>query len=142
YATHRVATFAAERHRFLLLREADAPRDQLPYTRGALLHQRPHRLGMAETGAGDECVARMQLERIIVAPHGGNTALRVVRARLRALLLRHEHDVAVARRLESVAETGNAAADHEDVAALAAHAIRHRAPAALQACDPGQRRPL
>src|SRR5690606_10922005 len=100
---HGVAALAAERDGLLFLREAYAPVDQVAHARRALLHEQAHGVRVTEPGPGDEGVACVQLARVLVAPHGRDAALRVVRARLRALLHRDEHDGAVLGRLERVA---------------------------------------
>ena len=74
-----------------------------------------HDLLVAQPGAGAQRVLDVQLERVVVAHHGGDPALRVVGAALRAVLLGDDRDASVRGDLEREDQAGDPAADHQEV---------------------------
>src|SRR5207249_5528914 len=82
-----------------------------------------HRVAVAEPVAGGERVGDVRLEAILRAPHRGDAALRVAAVALGEPVLGDQHDVPHARALERAGETGDAAAEDQEVA-LDRHAAR------------------
>ena len=73
---------------------------QLANPRRAFRHDRAHGRFVAKPGAGFERVAHMQLERIFVARHAGDAALRPGRIRIGAFAFCDHRDRAVLRRFQ------------------------------------------
>src|ERR1700692_104599 len=95
--------------------ELHAELDQILNSRRSFGHNRADHILVAQAGAGFECIADVQLERILVARHTSDSALRPPRVRIRPLALCDHRHRAVLRRLEGKTKPGNTAADHDEI---------------------------
>ena len=103
-ATLRMTGFAAKIELAmsvdLALVELQPEIDQLADSRWPFRHNRPHHRFIAKSRARLERVAHMQLKRIFIARHAGDTALRPCRVRVDAFPLRHHRHRSMFRRFE------------------------------------------
>ena len=84
-----VVRIAGERHALL-----DQPFDRGP----AVLHDEAGGLFVAQPGAGDQGVADVRLDRVVVRQHGGDAALRPVAGAVQQSALGDDRDSLAARR--------------------------------------------
>src|SRR5262249_33275495 len=108
--------------------EARAERDQVLHACGTVAHDQVDDVGVAEAGTGGVRVLRVRLETVVGAPHRRDPTLGVLARALREAVLGEQDDVGDARTAERTDETGDPAADDEDVAACghAGRAFRAR----------------
>ncbi len=83
--------------------------------RGAFLNERAHGLAQTEPVARLDGVFEMDRDFVLVRQRHGDAALCVFAAALGRRILGHDEDLAVPRKLDCRAETGNTAADDEEV---------------------------
>src|ERR1043165_1998103 len=98
--------------------EMQTERDQLRYAFRSLHHDSAHRRFVAKPGPGFERIPDMKLERILVACHAGDPALRDCRVRIHALALCDHRDRSVVRCFHGKRQTGDAAADDNKIVLL------------------------
>ena len=94
--------------------ELDPPPDQLADPRRGVPHHEVDRVGVAKPRPRLVGILDVGLEGVLVAPDGGDPALRVVRARLGRRLLGDDGDPAFPRRPEREAQSGDPAADDQE----------------------------
>ncbi len=97
--------------------KTDAQRHQLPNPAGPLLHQHPHRLGVAEAPADLHGVGHVLLGRVARAHRRGYPALGVDRVALPHRGLGQQQDRPRSRRVEGGEGAGDPAADDDEVSA-------------------------
>ena len=118
HPTHAVRRLPAERNLSRLVAiEFRAPFDELAHVPRPVVHQHVHRLHPTEVVPCHHRVAGVELRRILVAHCSRNAALRVACIALARIGLGQDDDAAGLRQGERGAQTGDAAADHEEVAA-------------------------
>jgi hypothetical protein len=97
--------------------EPDSPLDQFPDLRGGVAHDEVDHVGVAEPCPRPVRVLDVGFERILAAPHGGDAALRVVRAGLEGLFFRNDGHRSLAGRAKGETEACNAASDDQELGA-------------------------
>ena len=121
----RVPALAAEVERCVrclaLVIEVRAERHQLTHALRPLRHDDPHHLLIAQPGPRYERVVNVVLDGVGRVHHRRDSALRVVRVRLRRCLLGDDRDGAVLSGAEGERESGHPAADDEKVVSLCHH---------------------
>ena len=112
-----VAALAGERQRAGgLAVELDAQRDQLVHAPGAFVDQNPHRLLVAQAGAGGERVGQVQVGRVLVAPQDrGDAPLSPARGRLGEHALGQDAQGRRPGEPDGGGQAGDAAAQDQDV---------------------------
>src|ERR1043166_2931492 len=78
-------------------------------------HDRADNLLVAQTRAGFERVAHVQLERIFIARHARDAALRPRGIRVRTLAFRNHCDRSILRRLQGKAQPGDTASYDDEI---------------------------
>ena len=91
--------------------------EQLVHVARAVVHEHVDRLRIAETIAGLERVARVELRRVVRTHRGGNTTLCVTGVAFSRIGLREDDDVAGLGERDGGTQTGDAAADDQEIAA-------------------------
>ena len=95
--------------------EGNAPRaeplDHFP----AMLHRQPHRVGMAQTRAGDESILQVGFDGIAGVQHRRDPALGVVRAAFGQRPLGQHHDAGGIGHAQRQAQTSGAATDDQNI---------------------------
>ncbi len=102
--------------------------DQLPDPRRALLHNPAHHLFTAETRPAFQRVAHVQVEGVLGRGYTGDSALRVIRVRLRPVLLRDHRHRPLLRHIQRKGQPGDARAEHEIIVTM----IRSHGPTCSQ----------
>ena len=98
--------------------ERDAEVDRARGCARALVDEHAHGLGVAEPRAGDERVADVVVDAVVVEHDAGDAALRVAGVGVLEHVLRHERDAAaVLDGVQRDGQSGDAAADDDDAAA-------------------------
>jgi hypothetical protein len=97
--------------------ELSTPVDQLTNVPGPLLRERTHGLGHTQAVACGDRIARVQLGRVVGTEGGSNAALRIPRVALSRIGLGEDDDTAGIGKGDRRAQTGDAAADHQEVTA-------------------------
>ena len=116
HAPHAVRGLATQRRLALLvLVEGRAPLDQLAHVARALANEHVNGLGETEAVAGRERIARVQIRRVVIAHRRGDAALRVAGVALARIGLGQQDDAADIGQRDRRAQTGDPAADHEEV---------------------------
>ena len=82
---------------------------------GPFLHQRPHRLPVAQAVARGQRVLLVQSHFVVVAERHRDAALRVLRGRLPQRVLGHHQHAARSGKFDGRAQAGYAGADHEEI---------------------------
>ena len=112
----RVTAFDGERECAVLLVELRAEIHELSDSARSLGDQDVDRIGIAQSGTGDEGVGLMQLGRVGISEHRRDTALRIPGRRGCQLTLGDDADGPTAlRRVDRSRQTGNAAAQHQEI---------------------------
>ncbi len=116
HAPHAVRAFASERRLAVLVAiERGAPGHQLADVARAFVHEHLDRIAVAEAGAGFEGVREVQRGRVVLANGRRHTALGVAGVAFGAAGLCQEEDVSVPHEIDGGSETGDAAADDEEI---------------------------
>ncbi len=112
-----MSTFAGQReHALRGVVEVGTQRDQLAYGLGTLVHQDPHRLGVAGSRAGHEGVPLVLVRGVPGPERGGDPALRPLRRPGRQHVLRDDEDLLdLVPQPQRGGEAGDAGADHHDI---------------------------
>jgi hypothetical protein len=102
----------------IVRRERNPARDQPFDGRATVLDDEARRGRVAQSGAGNECVVAMGIDRICRVEYCGDPALRPGRGRVRQRFFGHQRHPAAAGKPQSQGLAGQAAADDEDVEML------------------------
>ncbi|MNT48873.1 hypothetical protein D3C72_1856800 [compost metagenome] len=89
----------------------DQPLDGL----AAMLNSKAHGVFMAQAAAGVEGVLDVRLHGVSVIKHGGDSALGPISGAVGKIALAQHGNTQVAGEVQRQAQTGGAAADHEDI---------------------------
>src|ERR1700730_4978878 len=92
--------------------------DQFPNSFWTFRYDGANDVLVAQTGAGFERVAYVQLERVLIACHARDSALSPCRVGIGALSLRNHCDRAVLCCLQRKTQPGDPAADHDEIVFL------------------------
>ena len=118
-APFRMAAFASQIRLAMAsdlpLVEVQTELDQFSHPRRPFHDDRAHRRFVAKPRARFERVRDMKLERIFIAGHARDAALRPGRVRISAFAFGNHRDRAVLRRLQGKRQPGDAAADDDEI---------------------------